>query len=104
ARTSAVWTSRERGGAFITKASRSSRAALATAARSKACRFAREGRVKSLSLRTNCSADPLISSSVTGGLKLCNVLVLRHIAITSVPTGTLQAVGRGGLGGRFRHT
>jgi hypothetical protein len=78
-------TSRERGGEFVTRESRSSRAALATwsTARSKAGWFTREGRVKPLSLRTNCREDALTSSSVAGGLKLCNVLMLRHISVLS---------------------
>jgi hypothetical protein len=35
--------------------------------------------VKPLSFRTNCSEDARISSSVAGGLKLCRVLIFRHI-------------------------
>ena len=38
-----------------------------------------EGRVKPLSLRTNCREDARISSAVAGGLKLCSVLMLRHM-------------------------
>src|SRR2546427_3583580 len=41
--------------------------------------FAWEGRAVPLSLRTNCSADARISSSVAGGAKLARVLMLRHI-------------------------
>src|SRR5215467_9048422 len=48
-------------------------------ARSKAIWFALEGRVKPLSLRTNCSEEARISSSVAGGLKLWSVLILRHM-------------------------
>ena len=35
--------------------------------------------MKPLSLRTNCTEDARISSSVAGGLKLCRVLMFRHI-------------------------
>ena len=64
--------SRSRGGAVVTSESISSRAAWATAstARSKASSLALDGRLKPLSLRTNCSDDARISSSVAGGLKL----------------------------------
>src|SRR5215469_6897005 len=80
ARALAASTSRWRGGALVTRESSSSRAAVATwsTARSKASWFALEGRVKTLSLRTNCSDDALISSAVAGGLKLWSVLILRQ--------------------------
>ena len=42
----------------------------ASTARSKASSLAFEGRLKPLSLRTNCSDEARISSSVAGGLKL----------------------------------
>ena len=35
--------------------------------------------MKPLSFRTNWSADARISSSVAGGLKLCSVLMFRHM-------------------------
>jgi len=75
--------SRSRGGALVTREASSSRAALATwsTARSKAGWFALEGRVKPLSFRTNCREDARISSSVAGGLKLCSVLILRHMSL-----------------------
>src|SRR5215469_6815446 len=81
ARALAASTSRWRGGALVTRESSSSRAAVATrsTARSKASWFTLEGRVKPLSLRTNCSDDALISSSVAGGLKLWSVLIFRHM-------------------------
>jgi hypothetical protein len=39
-----------------------------------------DGLLKPESLRTNCSAEARISSSVAGGSKLNNVRMLRHIA------------------------
>src|SRR5260370_13791750 len=48
-------------------------------ARSKAGALACEGLLKPESLRTNCSAEAWISSSVAGGSKLNSVLMLRHI-------------------------
>jgi hypothetical protein len=45
-----------------------------------AASLALDGRVKPDSLQTNWSALARISSSVAGGLKLCSVLVFRHIA------------------------
>src|SRR5687767_7530816 len=48
-------------------------------ARLKAASFAREGLLVPLSLRTNCSAEARISSSVAGGAKLASVLMLRHM-------------------------
>lgn len=67
----------------MTSDCRSSWAACVTCstARSKAASLAFDGRVKPLSLRTNCSDDARISSSVAGGLKLCRVLIFRHIII-----------------------
>src|SRR6266404_1489238 len=53
-------------------------------ARLKAASLALAGLVKPLSLRTNCSADARISSSVAGGLKLCRVLIFRHIRFGSL--------------------
>src|SRR5439155_15680776 len=74
-------TSRSRGGAVVTRESRSSCAAWATRsrARAKASSFALEGLVKPLNFRTNWREDARISSSVAGGLKLCRVLMFRHI-------------------------
>jgi hypothetical protein len=55
--------------------------------------LARDGRVKPLSLRTNCKAEARISSSVAGGLKLCSVLMLRHMAQPHAGHGHLLANG-----------
>src|SRR5437764_9261965 len=73
--------SRLRGGLVVASAASSVRAASATSstARSNAASFAFEGRLKPLSLRTNCSADARISSSVAGGSKLNSVRMLRHM-------------------------
>src|SRR5207249_7917699 len=74
-------TSRSRGGPFVTRESRSSCAAWATwsTARLKARSFALDGLVKPLNFRTNWREDARISSSVAGGLKLCRVLMFRHM-------------------------
>ncbi len=79
--TLAASTSRSRGGAFVTRESRSSRAACVTwsTARVKAGSLALEGLAKPLSFRTNCKDEARISSSVAGGLKLCRTLIFRHI-------------------------
>src|ERR1700722_13686824 len=73
--------SRSRGSAVVTRDSIKARAAAATSctARSNAARLALEGLLNPLSLRTNCSEDALISSSVAGGSKLKSVLMLRHM-------------------------
>ncbi len=73
--------SRSRGGAVVTNELRSSCAASATrsTARLNARSLTLEGRVKPLNFRTNWRADARISSPVAGGLKLCRVLMLRHI-------------------------
>src|SRR4029077_8602611 len=73
--------SRFRGGAFVTNDSRRWWAicAISSTARLKASSFAFEGLVKPLSLRTNWSDDARISSFVAGGLKLCSVLMARHM-------------------------
>src|SRR5687767_10358781 len=73
--------SRLRGGAFVFSDAMSRFAASVTSstARLNAASFALEGRVAPLSLRTNCSADARISSSVAGGSKLASVLMFRHI-------------------------
>jgi len=75
--------SRSRGGEFVTSDCSSSWAACATwsTARLKATSLAFEGLVKPLSLRTNCTDEARISSSVAGGLKLCRVLMFRHIPV-----------------------
>ena len=43
---------------------------------------------KPLTFRTNCSAAPRISSSVTGGSKLKRVLMFLHISVTSMDRAT----------------
>ena len=48
-------------------------------ARSNASMLALEGVLKPESLRTNCTAEAWISSSVAGGSKLNRVLMFRHI-------------------------
>src|SRR5262249_1377147 len=48
---------------------------------SNAAAFACDGLLKPETLRTNCSAEAWISSSVAGGSKLNNVLMLRHIEL-----------------------
>ena len=48
-------------------------------ARSNASAFALEGFADPLILRTYCSAEAWISSSVAGGSKLWSVLMFRHI-------------------------
>src|SRR6185503_6359066 len=75
--------SRLRGGLAVCRDVKSRRAASETSstARSKAASLAREGCVKPLSLRTNCSADARISSSVAGGSKLKRVLTFRHMRL-----------------------
>ena len=85
----AASTSRYRGGAFVTRESSSLCAALATRspARSKAIWFALESRVEPLGLRTNCSDDALISSSVAAGLKLWSVLIFRHMQSSPISSG-----------------
>ena len=63
--------------------STSLRAAAATSstARLNASSFVFDGFVKPLILRTNCSDAARTSSSVTGGSKLNNGLMLRHILL-----------------------
>jgi hypothetical protein len=48
-------------------------------ARSNAARFACEGALNPLSLRTNCKEAARISSSVAGGAKLKSVLMFLHL-------------------------
>src|SRR4051812_49152727 len=74
-------TSRSREGALVCSEVSSRRAASPTSvtARSNASALACEGWLKPESLRTNCSAEASISASVTGGSKLNNVLMLRHM-------------------------
>src|SRR5438309_9707818 len=73
--------SRSRGGAFVWKEwiRRCAAAVTSSTARSNTAVFAWEGRAVPLSLRTNCSADARISSSVAGGAKFARVFMLRHM-------------------------
>ena len=72
-------TSRFFGGA-LDVSSRKRRAAVSVTSSTaplKAASFAREGRLAPLSLRTNCTAASLISSSLAGGSKCARHLMLR---------------------------
>src|SRR5690606_19084406 len=91
ARALAASTSRFFGGADVVSDATSSRvvAAIATTARSNAAALAADGLVIPLILRTYCSAEAWISSSVAGGSKLWSVRMLRHMAPACHP-------GRGG--------
>src|SRR4051794_17870258 len=73
--------SRSRAGAWVWSDVSSLRADAETSAtaRSNASALADDGLLKPESLRTNCSAEAWISSSVAGGSKLNSVLMLRHI-------------------------
>src|SRR5690606_18212087 len=51
----------------------------------KASRFAAEGRVCPLTLRTYCSAEARISSSVAGGSKWKRTLMFRHMTAGAWP-------------------
>src|SRR5262245_34366549 len=74
-------TSRSRAGACVCSEVNSRRAASETSATAwlNAASLACEGLLKPESLRTNCSAEAWISSSVAGGSKLNSVLMLRHM-------------------------
>lgn len=76
-----ISSSRLRGGALVWSEwiNRCAAAVTSSTARLNAASLAREGLVAPLSLRTNCSADARISSSVAGGAKLASVLMLRHM-------------------------
>src|SRR5258705_300242 len=73
--------SRLRAGALIVSESIRWRAIVVTSstARLNTASFACEGCVVPLNLRTNCSADARISSSVAGGAKFASVLMFLHI-------------------------
>src|SRR5215218_4025076 len=77
----AASTSRSFGGALVTRRSSSCRVTSATAstASSKASWLACDGLVEPLILRTYCSAEAWISSSVAAGSKLWRVLMFRHM-------------------------
>ena len=51
-------------------------------ARLKAASLDCDGLLKPDNLRTNCSAEARISSSVAGGSKLNSVLILRHMSVS----------------------
>jgi hypothetical protein len=74
-------TSRFLGGALIVNESTSLRATALTSATAalKAASLACDGFVDPLNLRTNCSAEAWISSSVAGGSKLASVLMFLHM-------------------------
>jgi hypothetical protein len=73
--------SRSFGGAFVTSSSsrRAEISLTATTARSKASTLAWEGLVKPLILRTYCTAEASISSSVAGGSKLWRLRMFLHM-------------------------
>src|SRR6266436_3972985 len=79
-------TARSRVGAWVCSDVRRRCAASETSvtARSNAASLACDGLLKPDSLRTNCSAEAWISSSVAGGSKLNSVLMLRHMMFTSL--------------------
>src|SRR6516164_6184832 len=83
-------TSRFLAGLAVDNESSSRRAASLTSstARSKGASLARDGWAKPESLRTNCSAEARISSSVAGGSKLNSVRILRHIGFTNFSKDT----------------
>src|SRR5690348_18045841 len=89
---------RSRAGAVVWSdvSSLSAAAETSATARSNAASLACDGLLKPDSLRTNCSAEALISSSLAGGSKLNSVLMLRHIIylapfILSLPVTALKA-------------
>jgi len=59
--------------------------AMSSTAVRNAASFAFEGFAKPLIFLTNCTEAARISSSVTGGSKLCSVLMFLHIDLISVP-------------------
>ena len=67
----------------MTSESSKCRAACVTSstARLNASSFALDGLVKPLNFRTNWRDDARTSSFVAGGLKLCSVLMFRHMII-----------------------
>src|SRR5450631_1772584 len=73
--------SRSRAGAWVCSdvSNRRAEAETSATARSKASALACDGLLKPESLRTNCSAEAWISSSLAGGSKLNSVLMLRHM-------------------------
>src|SRR5580693_9374553 len=81
---------RSRAGACVCSEASSRRAASETSstASSNAASLACDGLLKPDSLRTNCSAEAWISSSLAGGSKLNNVLMLRHIIFLLCRDGT----------------
>src|SRR5712664_3024767 len=88
--------SRSRAGAWVCSDVSRRRADCVTSAtaRSKASALACEGLLKPDSLRTNCSAEAWISSSVAGGSKLNSVLMLRHMTF-SLPSARTASLNSG---------
>src|SRR4029453_13437107 len=66
-------------------------------ARLNAGSFAFDGLVKPLSFRTNCRADARTSASVAGGLKLCRVLMFRHMGAPAGHLATSALSGKGSV-------
>src|SRR4029453_13551618 len=66
-------------------------------ARLNAGSFAFDGLVKPLSFRTNCRADARTSASVAGGLKLCRVLMFRHMGAPAGYLATSALSGKGSV-------
>src|SRR5712664_4769944 len=86
--------SRSRAGAWVCSdvSRRRAEAETSATARSKASALACDGLLKPESLRTNCSAEAWISSSVAGGSKLNSVLMLRHM-VAPLPVRCLACCG-----------
>src|SRR5215472_3025812 len=80
--------------------SRRAAALTSSTARSNAASLACDGRVKPLSLRTNCSDAARISSSLAGGSKLNKVRMLRHMVRSRLRIRRLGRFLRGGLPAR----
>src|SRR5882672_6938234 len=94
--------SRSRDGECVCSEVNNFRAASETSAtaRLNAASLACDGLLKPESLRTNCSAEAWISSSLAGGSKLNSVLMLRHIIVLPCPprcwfrSGSRRTIGR----------
>src|SRR5580700_12351878 len=94
--------SRLRDGLAVSSDANRRRATSATSstARLNAASLLREGWAKPESLRTNCSAEARISSSVAGGSKLNSVRMLRHM--DRVAPGSLRRALCRYYGGKLR--
>src|SRR5690606_26997212 len=75
------------GGALVTsdRTSRSAAVVPSSTARLTASSSAFDASFVPLSLRTNCSAEARISSSVAGGRNFASVLMLRHMGLANLP-------------------